>query len=395
MSKAVIIGAGKQGRGILAYICYINGLTPVFVDQDEILMASMKQKHHYHIHVLQDVEEQIALPCVEVISIRDDAALYDYIKDASLIFTSVPSKQIQTVGHRVGQVMIDILQKDELQEKNIILCENSSDKIQYFQRGLEEVLNEQQLAKVQDMVGVCEALSMSLAIESRNDEDVLSLSIQQKMRLYINKNRMKGDLPRLKAIHYVDNYESLRQQALYTNNTSSAFVSYLGYLMGYHTLKEAMRDSIIKEQLDLCYNEINLTLIKELGVSPTVQKEFADFARRKYEQSDDLIERHAREVLRKLGHEERLTGICEKALKHGIVPQTISLGLAAALFYTNTEDKEAVELASLRKHVDLESLLMQVCGIVKTDPLVNLIRQNMDWLIQNNYLCHNEIMTKC
>lgn len=394
MSKAVIIGAGKQGRGILAYICYINGLTPVFVDQDETLIASMKQKHHYHIHVLQDVEEQIILPCVEVISIRDDAALYDYIKDASLIFTSVPSKQIQAVGHRVGQVMIDILQKDELQEKNIILCENSSDKIAHFYHGLEEVLTQQQVTKVQEMVGVCEALSMSLAIQSRNDEDVLSLSIQQKMRLYINKNRMKGDLPRLKAIHYVDNYESLRQQALYTNNTSSAFVSYLGYLMGYHTLKEAMRDPIIKEQLDLCYNEINLTLIKELGVSPTVQKEFADFARRKYEQSDDLIERHAREVLRKLGHEERLTGICEKALKHGVVPQTISLGLAAALFYTNTEDKEAVELANLRKQLDVESLLMQVCGITTAHPLVDLIYQNITWLSQHHYLCHNEIMTK-
>lgn len=393
MPKALIIGAGKQGRGILAYICYINGLTPVFVDQDEALIHDMKQQQTYAIHLMQD-EKSIQLPCEMSIHSSDIENMKRYMKEASLIFTSVPSKYIQAAGRMVGQVLLELLQEQQISEKNIILCENSSDKVARFQNGLRSVVCAEDLKILLEDIGICEALSMSLATQPTSKESYLAVRVQQKMRLYVNKNRMKGDLPKYKAIHYVDNYESLRQQALYTNNTSSAFVSYLGHLMGYQTLAEAMQDSYIKEQLDLCYNEINLTLTKELGVSPTDQKEFADFARKKYEHSDDQIERHAKEVLRKLGREERLTGICEMALKHGIVPQTISLGLAAALFYEHPQDKESIVLASMRKQMDIEALLQQVCGIDKEDMLVDLIYQNITWLLEHHYLCHDRMVTK-
>lgn len=393
MQKILIIGAGKQGRGILAYISYINSLYPVFIDQDEDLIHRMRSKKTYQIKRMQD-DDYISLPCADCVYSEDLQAVCTAIQEADIIFTSVSPNQVYPVGMMIGKALQYVVRKEDFQTKNIILCENSNDKIAQFKRGLRETLEEEMRLMIEDKVGICEALSMSLATQSSVHKDELLICIQQKMHLYINKNQMKGDLPRRKAIRYVDNYESLRQQALYTNNTSSAFVSYLGHLKGYQTLKQAMKDNQIRELLDMCYSEINLTLIKELGVSPSDQKEFAEFARKKYENSEDSLDRHAREVIRKLGREERLTGICERSIRNNIMPQTISLALAAALFYRNEQDEESSKLAKLCKDDSLKSILLQVCGIEQNDMLVDMVRNNITWLVENQYLCHDEIVTK-
>lgn len=393
MRYALIFGAGKQGRGVLAYLCNKNNLEPVFIDSDASLISELKQAKQYQITLLQDGQKKhVTLPCHNCIHHDHTEEIARYFKDAYLVFTSSSTKHLRQVGESINAVWTLLYRQGYKIEKNIILCENGSDKIAQFKSGLFQNMNEEMKAQAQSSLGICEALSMSLAIQPIKDS--LAICIQEQMLLFIYKHQMKKDLLDLKGIRYVDNFDSLRKQALYTNNTSSAFVSYLAHLMGYETLKEAMKDEVIKQRLTTCYEEINQTLIKDLGVSPSDQREFAQFALRKYENSEDRIDRHTREVLRKLGREERLTGICERALKNGIIPESISLALAAALFYRDKKDPESMQLAQLCDTHSLPDVLHIVCNISPDDPLVELIRNHLRWLVEHAYLCHDEIVTK-
>lgn len=392
MRKALIIGAGNQGRGILGMICRNNGLVPIFMDTNTVLLQQLRAQKQY---TVEDLKQNISmqLHCGECIDVDDLAGMCQAVEEAELIFTSVSSGHITECGAIIGKGLSELYRFNRLKEKNIILCENSADKISQFLQGLQTCMSQSDLECVQEIIGICEALSMSLASHSQFAENELQVEIQQGMRLYINKNRMKGDLIRYEGIRYVDNYEHLRLQALYTNNTSSACIGYLGHLLGYRTLKEAMADQRLQHLLVSCYDEINLTLIRELGVSPANQKDFSVFARKKYEHSDDRIERHCKGVLRKLGKEERLSGICEKALKHDVVPKTIALGLAAALFYNDESDEESKQLALQRERCSLSSLIETLCQ-TNNQRLMELIYEGIIYLVDNNYLCQNKITTK-
>lgn len=392
MRKALIIGAGNQGRGILGTICRNNGLTPMFMDTDAVLLQQLRSQKQYPVEDLEQ-KNSMQLSCSECIDADDLPGMCQAVEEAELIFTSVSPGHIMECGAVIAKVLIELCQSTRLQEKNIILCENEADKTVQFLQGMRTCISQSKLQCVQEIIGISEALSMSLASHSQTAVNELQVEIQQGMRLYINKNRMKGDLIRYEGIRYVDNYEHLRLQALYTNNTSSACIGYLGHLLGYRTLKEAVADQKIQTLLAGCYDEINLTLIRELGVSPADQKDFSAFARKKYENSGDRIARHCKGVLRKLGKEERLTGICEKALKHGVVPKTIALGLAAALFYYDESDEESRQLARYREQCSLSTLLETLCQ-TSNQRLIELIYESIRYLMDNNYLCQNQITTK-
>lgn len=389
MKSACIIGAGKQGRGILAYLCYLNDIQVCFIDQDKRMIEQMRKQRFYHIHFLQKTKASLPLPCADALHLQEEEQVAKRIAQADLLFTSVPSKEIYALGQVLGK-FLSAQTTQGGKAKNIILCENALDKLEQFRKGIEEYGG----PEIYERYGICEALSMSMAIQTNKERDSLDSSIQDDMCLFINKNQVKGDLWKLKAVRYVDNFESLRKQALYTNNTSSALVSYLGHLLGYTTLQEAIQDERIHSLLEACYEEINQTLIRDLGVLPADQKRFAEFAKQKYTHSEDRIDRHAKEVLRKLGREERLTGICKRAMANDITPNVISLGLAAALFYHKEGDRDAMELETLWKQTSLNDILWQVCGLSPSDPLTTLIKERIHWLIEHHYLCQDEIMTK-
>ena len=167
---------------------------------------------------------------------------------------------------------------------------------------------------------------------------------------------------------------------MYTNNTSNAVIAYTGYLLGYKILSDAANSREISNLLDKTYEEINATLVAELGVDPKKQEEFSMKARAKYcdKVIVDLVTRHAKDPIRKLGPQDRLIAPCRMALKHGIYPETLIDTIAKALYFDFEEDESAIKLAQMRKDKGIEYVLQKVCQLSPEEPLYQEVLKSVD-----------------
>ena len=134
MRKALIIGAGNQGRGILGMICRNNDLVPIFMDTNTVLLQQLRAQKQY---TVEDLKQNISmqLHCGECIDVDDLAGMCQAVEEAELIFTSVSSGHITECGAIIGKGLSELYRSNRLKEKNIILCENSADKISQFLQG--------------------------------------------------------------------------------------------------------------------------------------------------------------------------------------------------------------------------------------------------------------------
>ena len=380
--KVVIIGAGLQGRSVLAQLCKRNNLQYTFIEHDYEHMKLIQTQKSYKIQLVGNETNVVTMGIPEIINRHDIPACKEHIMEADIILTSTSETSQKDIGVLFGEVANMVYNSGEsLGRKNIILCENSATPLGNFNQGLLMSIAPCFLSRFQEEVGICEALSMSIATKLNNNNasevDILS---QDLIKLYINKSLYKGDLPYINGFYFVDHFEKLRLQALYTNNTGSAFIGYLGWLKGYTFLPDAIADQQISALLDCCYIEINQALIKELGVSPQVQLELSRIAQWKYSMVNDSIKRHVRSVIRKLGPKERLVGISNMALRNGVIPDTLALAIASALFYYDETDQETIQLQQMRKEQGISYILENICCIDMDSELHIIIDEKVKWL---------------
>jgi mannitol-1-phosphate 5-dehydrogenase len=390
--KVVIFGAGKIGRGLIAQILRMNDIEYVFIEEDKQLIQKLGDLKEYQIHILGAKNKDITMKSSRIINIRNTEKVEQELLDAELIFTAVGGKNLSSLGVYLGQLFDKIIPyRDWSRELNIITCENWKYPVTEIMNGILNMLSDESKIMFQDMVGITEAVSMSIAAQpsaEQKQNEVLSIWMQDNWNLMVNKARFKGDLPILKGINFIDNFQRLRQQAMYTNNASNAVIAYLGYLKKYTYVADAANDKEIENYLDEAYLEINEALIKELHVLPQQQIEFSKRAKKKYQDSMivDFIERHAKDPIRKLGPDDRLVGPARIAMKNGILPDALAMGIAAAIHYDNPIDPIAVQLRTMLENKGVGYILKNICSIDENDKLSNLVLSKIDFLVAKGYI---------
>ena len=98
MSKTMIIGAGKTGRGFVARLLAERHVPVTFVDKDETLVEKLQQAagtDGFPIRFFGDVRETAKIAAYRAVT-WDEA---DF-SDAELIFVSVGGTNLKDVGAR-------------------------------------------------------------------------------------------------------------------------------------------------------------------------------------------------------------------------------------------------------------------------------------------------------
>ena len=382
--KAVIIGAGKIGRGLIAGILRTNGIEYCFVEANPEIILEFRKRNQYLLHILNAREQIIPLPTVPIYSLSDTEAIEKRLLEADLIFTAVGGKNLKETGEFLGERLERILpERNWARALNLIVHENWKYKDSDLSENIWKKLSEENRGLFQEMTGVCTAISMGLSVEPPDDacreKEPLGIWMQDQWNIFVNKAGYKGDLPKIKGIGFVDQFLQLQSQALYTNNASSAVISYVGKLKGYRYVAEAAHDPEIERLLDQAYREIETGLIKQLHVFPKDQQELARRAKEKYQDTriKDSVERHARDPLRKLAPDERLIAPARMAVKSGILPEALAVGIAAALYYEDGKDESACRLAVLRREKGEAFVLREICGLEEGGVLESLILQQL------------------
>ena len=336
MSKIVIIGAGKTGRGFLARLLRDNEI--VFIDKNQALIDSLNDAGAVNITFFGDAAESCKISFKEAHTWETVSA--DIFADAEVILVSVGGTNLSDVGAE--------LKKYLTKDRHIIVCENASKpaKKLYDAMGIEGIQ-------------IAESTVFCTTIEKEKD----SLDIASEWYPYL---QFDGDVfevnPELEGIRAVKNFGGFLDRKLFTYNSASCVIAYLGAYKGYTVYGDAANDPEILALLDYNYEIINECICKEYGYTEEDQKEFALLSRAKFTNRTlvDTVARNAREPQRKITAAERIVSPMLLEIKYGKDSSVLEKTLAAALLYTPEEETVWNQMVAKKGYA---GILTELCGL--------------------------------
>ena len=352
MSKIIVIGAGKTGRGFLGRLLCESEQEIIFIDKNRELADRLNQSGSFTVHFFGEKRAPFSVSNFQAYTWEDIpagsvlcASLFD---EAQLILVSVCGPNLKDVGCE--------LQKRLNPDKHyyLITCENSSRP--------SNVLKDAIALK---NISVSEATVFCTTTETAADN--CDISSENYPYLQCDGDLLSGYIPPVKAIRPITAFGNFLTRKLFTYNAASCIIAYLGWLKGYADYADAANDPEILTLLDRNYAVTNDALCREFGYEKSDQEEFAKLSRDKFTDRTiaDTVARNAREPQRKLGKEERLIGPLLLITKYGLDTSVLEMTVAASLLYEN-DGEDAWKKIKAEKSCD--QILTDLCGLSANHP---------------------------
>jgi len=310
MNKVIIIGAGKTGRGFIARLASESGINVTFVDKNAALVDKLNAEGSFTISYFGNVRADTVISGYTACTWEDID-----LTGAETIFVSVGGQNLADVG-------ASLTEKLPAGAKPVIICcENASSPAEKLMAAMSR-----------NDLPVSEATVFCTTIENGG----IDISSENYPYLQCDRDRLQGRNISISAVRPVDNFADFLTRKLFTYNSASCVIAYLGAVKGHTSYAEAANDPAILALLDKNYTEVNRAMCAEFGYTPEDQAEFALLSRTKFTSREiiDTVERNARDVARKLAPGERILGIMDLIEKHGGDTTVMEMTVAAALLYT-------------------------------------------------------------
>ena len=378
--SAVIFGAGKTGRGFIAHLLTLSGYRITFVEKLPALVKLLRERGRYNVRIMGSPEKDIVIAGFETLGTDDEELVARAIATAEVVFASIGGPNLPQIAPLLAAGLRVAYSAGRTIPLNIILCEN------YFQPGqwLSALISDQLHGPEREWftryVGVVETMVLRSAIEPTDEmkaEDPLSLKSQDFWELPADKEAFVGEVPAVHGLMPKENFQGGLTRKVYTYNAANATISYTGHLKGYVWLSDAANDPEIAELARQALHESGQALCRRFGFDPDDQRRFAASAIAKYQKREivDPIERCARDPIRKLARNDRLTGPACLAISEGIRPVALSHAIAAALCYDHPGDESARKLQAMIAEEGLAEALRRVCGIDPGSELAAMVTE--------------------
>ena len=341
MSKITIIGAGKTGRGFLARL--LNGNEITFIDKNKELVEKLNEQKTFEVAFFGNKQKSVNIS-------YNAAYTWEQIGeiDAELILVSVGGSNLADVGRE--------LSKRIEKGQRIIVCENASKPAQklYDAIGIEGVM-------------ISESTVFCTTIENGG----ININSEIYPYLQFDAEPMRENLPQIAGLKPVFEFGNFLTRKLYTYNSASCVIAYLGAFKGFTVYSDAANDEEILSLLDKNYEITNIAMCKEFGYEEDDQKEFALLSRAKFTDKTivDTVARNAREPQRKIADKERIVGILKLQAKYGLDTSVLEKTLAAALLYKGEGEEAWEEIISK----GYEDVLSGLCGLDKGSDIYNRV----------------------
>ncbi len=342
MSKVVVIGAGKTGRGFVGRLLKESDCDIIFIDKDQKLVDSLNARGSFQVAFFGNSRQPVTVD-------RYKAYTWEKadLQDAQLIFVSVCGQNLKDVGAALSQV----LSSDK--KYYIITCENASKPAQTLKDAI-----------IGKTVAVSEATVFCTTIESEG----LDINSENYPYLQCNAQLLEGYVPQIPTVRPIDNFSDFLTRKLFTYNAASCVIAYIGAVLGYTDYGEAANAPVILKLLDKNYAATNRAMCKRFGYDPQDQAEFAALSKAKFCDRTivDTVARNAREPHRKLGANERIIGAAKLIWQFGGDASVLELTAAAALLYRDPAD---AAWTKMQQENSCEDILKDLCGLNEADAL--------------------------
>ena len=340
MSRIIVIGAGKTGRGFIGRLLKEANQEIVFVDKNEQLVNQLNEQKEFEVRFFGGVRESYKVDNFMAYTWENEE-LKDIFAQEELIFVSVGGQNLKDVGSELKKVLS--------QDKHyyIITAENASKPSVVLKESIG-----------MEKISVSESTVFCTTIE----DEGIHINSENYPYLQCNAELLEGYVPDIKTVKTISNFSDFLTRKLYTYNAASCVIAYLGWKKGYTNYADAANDEEILQLLDQNYEVTNRVLCQEFGYDPEDQKEFAQLSKNKFCDRTivDTVARNARDPQRKLAAEERIIGPIKLMYKYGEDASVLERTAAAAIAYDN-DGEDAWR--KIKEEKTTEEILTDICGL--------------------------------
>lgn len=336
MSKVVIIGAGKTGRGFIARLLKEADEEIIFIDKNAGLVEELNACGQFRISFFGNKREPYVV---------SDYTAHTWetadLEDAELILVSVGGQNLKDVGESLSNLLRD--------DKHyyIITAENAS----HPSKTLREAIGK-------NNISVSESTVFCTTIEDGG----MDINSENYPYLQCDADLLQGYIPTAHTLKTIGNFSNFLTRKLFTYNAASCVIAYLGWQKGYSNYADAANDPEILELLDRNYEATNRVLCKEFGYEEEDQREFAALSKTKFCDRTivDTVVRNARDPQRKLAANERIIGPIKLLHKYGEDASVLERTAAAAILYDHESETAWRTIKSEKTDAQI---LTDICGL--------------------------------
>jgi len=377
--QAVMFGAGNVGRGFLGQLFAESGYRVVFVDIDERLVGALADEEQYTLRLVSNEgQRDLQIGPVTAVLASDTDEVANAILQASIVATAVGARALKHIAPTLAAGIARRHERGLQEPLNIIVCENLKGAASILREMVAKHLSEAQRSYLDSHIGFVNTVIGRMVPEvpaSLREEQPSLIIAEPYKELPVDAQGFVGPVPEIVGMEAHDGFELYTARKLYLHNAGHAVLGYLGYQRGHTYGYEALADQAIRGVLQAALDESAHGIAARYRAELRwLQAHVEDLLRRFDNRAlGDLVNRLARDPLRKLAPEDRLVGAARLAEEAGVVPENLAWGIAAALAYDEPSDAIAVKLVDRVANEGVGSAMEQVTGIKPAEPLGDLV----------------------
>ena len=372
-------GAGNIGRGFIGQLFSQSGYEVAFIDVNMTVIDRLNADREYPVYITAGDHYDIS-PVKNVYGIdgKDIPAIADAMAEADIMATAVGVNILKFIAEPFAAGVKRRMEKGIEAPLNVIICENMIGADSYFAGLVKQKLDDAEKAYFDSHIALVEP-SIGRMVPATPKEiaeaNPLAVCVEPYCELPVDKAAFRGEIPQIKNMVPFAPFDFYIRRKLFMHNMSHALVAYLGYRKGYTYIWEAVADPDIRGDAIHALSEASCALSAEYGVP---LKELMSFSNDLIDRFGnkllgDTVERVGKDTKRKLSENDRLIGAANLCLKHGLIPNFISKGIAAALEFAPDGDESSKELAAYAKEHGAAAALEKYGNVKPDSEIIKLV----------------------
>lgn len=348
--KAVVYGAGNIGRGFIGQLLSQSGYEVVFLDINEKVISAFNSAGEYPITVVSDDgNEEIIIENVRAVNSLNSEKVVEEIFSADVMATAVGANVLKHIAKNLAVACQKRIENNKA-PLNIILCENLIDANLFLKAEMLKYMDTVYGGKFDSYIGLIEASigRMVPVLPAVENDNPLRVYVEEFDILHLDKAGFVGKIPAIKNILPYAPFNFYMERKLFIHNMCHAMAAYLGAVKGYKYISEAISDSSIKHLVSMAGITSARAIVAENGGSVDSVLDFLYKLIYRFNNSKlkDSVFRVAKDPVRKISINDRITGATKLCKKHGIDNIYINAITAALLCYKDENDEASLKISS-------------------------------------------------
>ncbi|ENM5905544.1 mannitol-1-phosphate 5-dehydrogenase [Vibrio mimicus] len=363
--NAVHFGAGNIGRGFIGKLLADADIAVTFADVNEPLVDQLSHQQEYKVKVVGNECKMETVSHVTAVNSASEALIERIIK-TDLVTTAVGPTVLDIIAKTIAKGLSARFAAGNRQPLNIIACENMVRGTTHLKQQVYQFLTTDEQQQADALVGFVDSAVDRIVppLQAAND-DPLEVTVESFSEWIVDEQQFKGEIPHIEGMEKTDNLMAFVERKLFTLNTGHCVTAYLGCLKEHRTIREAIEDPSIQEQVKQAMQESGEVLIRRYGFDRALHSAYIEKILTRFANPYlvDEVDRVGRQPLRKLGANDRLIKPLLGTIEYGLPNGMLLKGIAAALKYRNDSDPQAVELQQCIEKEGVRSTLARYTGL--------------------------------